>query len=84
MILGIWGVCAILEMSFLVKYYGDLHSYENVTKTVVITDIACGFSELLFTLLAYLLLKMSRGTKGDREVSLLVYVANDQGYSAQS
>lgn len=77
MILGIWGVCAIFQMSFLIKYYGDLHVYENVIRTVVITDISCIFAEILFTLLAYLLLKMSGDAKGDRDVSLLVYVATN-------
>lgn len=57
--LSIWGIGGIIEEIFFIIYEEDLHSYDNVTKVVVLNNCSSVMAAGFCTLLAYMLLKMS-------------------------
>lgn len=54
-----WTVASLVEMIYLVAYYSDWSSYENVCSVLAISDFCFILNTVMFTVLAYQLLKMS-------------------------
>ena len=54
-----WTVASLVEMIYLVTYYSDWSSYENVCSVLAISDFCFVLNAVMFTVLAFQLVKMS-------------------------
>ena len=71
-----WTVATLVEMVYLLTYYSDWSSYENVCSVLAVSDFCFVLNAGMFTVLAYQLVKMS-GIQFCRRKSR-------RGYSAQA
>ena len=54
-----WTLATLVEMIYLLVYYSDWSNYENVCSVLAVSDFCFVLNAVMFTVLAYQLLKMS-------------------------
>ena len=54
-----WMIACLVEMVYLLEYYSDWSDYENVCSVLAVSDFCFVLNAVMFTVLAYQLLKMS-------------------------